>query len=73
MRNIKDKIKKYLLIRHTEAKLKECNERIEKNIPWIQRKSLANTIEAHCRVLLNELINAENDEIINNSSSSIPP
>ena len=57
MRNLKNEIKKYLLIKHTEAKLKECNERIEKTIPWIQRKSMSNTIEAHCKVLLNELIN----------------
>ena len=57
MRNIKNNIKKYLLIKHTEAKLKECSDRIEKTIPWIQRKNIYSTIKSHCRVLLNELIN----------------
>ncbi len=57
MNELKERIKKYLLVKHTEAKLKECSEHISKNIPWIQRKSFSNTIETHCRVLLNSLIN----------------
>ncbi len=57
MGNINDSIKKYLLLKHAETKLKECNAKIEKTIPWIQRKSIYNTIQSHCRVLLNELIN----------------
>ncbi len=51
-----ENIKKYLLLKHTEAKLKKCREEIEKNIPWIQRKSINNTIETHCKVLLNSLL-----------------
>lgn len=57
MNELKERIKKYLLVKHTEAKLKECSEHISKTIPWIQRKSFSNTIQTHCRVLLNSLIN----------------
>ena len=57
MNNVKENIKKYLLLKHTEAKLKECKTEIEKTIPWIQRKGISNTIETHCRVLLNALNN----------------
>ena len=55
MRKLTENVKKYLLIKHTEAKLKECRDEINKNIPWIQRKNIINTIETHCRVLLNSL------------------
>ena len=51
-----ENIKKYLLVKHTEAKLKKCKEEIEKNVPWIQRKNVANTVETHCKVLLNALL-----------------
>ena len=54
---LKENIKKYLLIKHVEAKLNECNSKISKSIPWIQRKSILNTINTHCKVLLNALIN----------------
>lgn len=57
MNSIKENIKKYLLVKHTEAKLNECKAEIEKNVPWIQRKNITNTIETHCRVLLNALMN----------------
>lgn len=52
-----ENIKKYLLVKHTEAKLKKCREEIEKNVPWIQRKNITNTVETHCKVLLNALLN----------------
>lgn len=51
-----ENIKKYLLVKHTEAKLRKCKEEIEKNVPWIQRKNVANTVETHCKVLLNALL-----------------
>ena len=51
-----ENIKKYLLVKHTEAKLKKCREEIEKNVPWIQRKKVTNTLETHCKVLLNALL-----------------
>lgn len=57
MSETKEKLKKYLLVKYTEAKLKECNKGISKSIPWIQKKTLTNTIETHCRVLLNTLLN----------------
>ena len=51
-----ENIKKYLLVKHTEAKLKKCKDEIEKNVPWIQRKNVTNTVETHCKVLLNALL-----------------
>lgn len=55
MSETKERLKRYLLIKYTEAKLKECNNGISKSIPWIQKKTLVNTIETHCKVLLNTL------------------
>ena len=57
MKELKENIKKYLLVKHAEDKLKEYNSHISKSIPWIQRKSLTNNIETHIKVLLNSLIN----------------
>ncbi|MCD7780685.1 MAG: hypothetical protein LUH05_08450 [Candidatus Gastranaerophilales bacterium] len=58
MKTLKENFKKYLLIKYTKSKLVECNNHISKSIPWIQRKSLSNTIETHCKVLLSTLINS---------------
>jgi hypothetical protein len=57
MNELKENIKKYLLVKYAETKMKECSNRLSKSIPWIQRKSLTNTIETHCKVLLNTLVN----------------
>lgn len=57
MNKLKENIKKYLLVKYTESKIKKCNNQLAKSIPWIQRKSLCNTIETHYRVLLNTLLN----------------
>jgi len=57
MNELKENFKKYLLIKYAKARLNESNNHLSKSIPWIQRKSLSNTIETHCRVLLNTLIN----------------
>lgn len=59
MSELKENIKKYLLVKHTQAKLKEYNKKISKNIPWIMRKGLMNNFETHCNVLLNSLLNEE--------------
>ncbi len=59
MKDLKDNIKKYLLVKHTQSRLKEYNKRISKTIPWIWRKGLMNNIETHCNVLLNSLLNSE--------------
>lgn len=58
MREFKENIKKYMLVKYAESKLKECNNRISRTVPWIRRKSLSETIETHCRVLLNTLLNS---------------
>ena len=57
MNSLKERIKRSILIRYTETKLNKSSKHLSKTIPWIQRQSMTNTIEAHCRVLLNELIN----------------
>ena len=57
MNSLKDRIKKSMLIRYTETKMNEQIKHLSKSIPWIQRKSLTNTIETHCRVLLDSLLN----------------
>ncbi len=59
MENLKENIKKYLLIKHTQSRLKEYDKRVSKTIPWIWRKGLMNNIETHCKVLLNSLFNSE--------------
>ena len=59
MSSIKEDIKRYLLIKHAKNKLEECNKQISKNIPWIQRKNFLDTINSHCGVVLNTLINEE--------------
>lgn len=57
MNELKENIKKYLLVKYAETRVSESSRHLSKSIPWIQRKSLTNTIEEHCRVLLNTLIN----------------
>ena len=57
MNELKENIKKYLLVKYAETRVSESTHHLSKSIPWIQRKSLINTIETHCRVLLNTLLN----------------
>ncbi len=57
MNEIKENIKKYILVKYAETRLNECNRHLSKTIPWIQRKGLMNTIDTHCRVLLDTLVN----------------
>ena len=57
MNELKENIKKYLLVKYAESRVNERCAHLSKSIPWIQRKSLINTIDAHFRVLLNTLIN----------------
>lgn len=57
MNQLKECVKKYLLIKYTKSRVKESCSHLSKSLPWIQRKSLTNTIETHCKVLLNSLIN----------------
>ena len=64
MSELKEKLKKYLLVKHTEARLKEVNKHVEKTIPWIWRKGLMNNIQTHCNVLLNSLLNEEEKQTL---------
>ena len=57
MSELRESIKKYLLVKYAESRVNERCAHLSKSIPWIQRKSLINTIDAHCKVLLNTLIN----------------
>ncbi|MBQ3641443.1 hypothetical protein II906_05930 [bacterium] len=56
MSSLKDELKKYLLIKHAQNKLEQCNKQITKNIPWIQRKNFLDTVNSHCYVVLNNLL-----------------
>ncbi len=62
MNEIKESVKKYLIVKYTQSKLKNCTNHISKSIPWIQRKSLLNTINIHCNVLINSLLNNSNSQ-----------
>ena len=57
MNELKNDIKKYLLVKYAKNKLIESKNQISKAIPWIQRKNFLDTIDTHCRVILNSLIN----------------
>ncbi len=57
MENIKNEIKKFILVKYAENNLNKCNTKLAKSLSWIQRKSLINTITMHCKVILNALIN----------------
>ncbi len=59
MKNMKENIKDYLLVKYAQSKLEKTNKHISKKIPWIQRKSLMNTIHTHFSVLLNNLLNQQ--------------
>ncbi len=61
MNLLEENIKKYLLVKHTETKLKQCKQEIEKNIPWIQRKNISEITDTHCRVLLTSLLNEKQE------------
>ncbi len=56
MSSWKDNFKRNLIIKYAETKMNGYCRHLSKSIPWIQRKSMANTIEAHCRVLLHALL-----------------
>ena len=59
MKKFRDCIKDYAIIKYAEAKLKQSTDHMSKNIPWTQRKSLLNTIQSHCAVLLESMINKQ--------------
>lgn len=57
MKDLKRNLKNYLLIKYAEKKLTKKNDQLSKSIPWIKRKHLSNTIQTHCAVLLDSLLN----------------
>ena len=61
MNELKNDIKKYLLVKYAKNRLMESTNQISKAIPWIQRKNFLDTIDTHCRTILNSLIN-ENEQ-----------
>ena len=40
MTELRENIKKYLLVKYADTRLAECTAHLSKSIPWIQRKSL---------------------------------
>ena len=64
MNTLKDSFKRYLLIKYTQSKLIKCKKELSKNLPWIQGKSLFNTINTHLYVLLDTLFNNSNKQCL---------
>ena len=64
MNTLKDSFKRYLLIKYTQSKLIKCKKELSKNLPWIQGKSLFNTINTHMYVLLDTLFNNPNKQCL---------
>lgn len=64
MNTLKDSFKRYLLIKYTQSKLIKCKKELSKNLPWIQGKSLFNTINTHMYVLLDTLFNNSNKQCL---------
>lgn len=61
MQDLKRNLKNYLLIKYAKRKLTQKKNKLSKNIPWIKRKHLLNTIQSHCSVLLDSLMNQNNN------------
>lgn len=57
MQNLERRLKNYFLIKYAQKKLKNKENKLSKEIPWIKRKHLSNTVYDHCNVLLDALIN----------------
>ncbi len=62
MSKLKETFKKYLLVRYAKNRLNSSKYLLSKSIPWIQRKSLMNTIDTHCKVLINTLLQQEGEQ-----------
>ncbi len=56
MQILSDNLKKYLLIKYTQSKLTQSKKMLFKTLPWIQSKSIFNTINKHLNILLNSLL-----------------
>ncbi len=59
MKELKKNLKNYLLAKYAEKKIANINSNITSNIPWIKKKHLSNTINTHCLVLLDSLLEKE--------------
>ena len=53
MHELSDSFKKYLLVKYTQSKLNHSRKALFKTLPWIQSKSIFNTINTHINILLN--------------------
>ena len=56
MHELSDSFKKYLLVKYTQSKLNHSRKNLFKTLPWIQSKSIFNTINTHLNLLLNSLL-----------------
>ncbi len=64
MQELKDSLKRYLLVKYTQSKLTKCQKDLSKNLPWIQSKSLLNNINTHLYILLDTLFNNSNKQCL---------
>lgn len=56
MPELSDSLKRYLLIKYTQSKLNHSKKNLFKTLPWIQSKSIFNTINTHLNILLNSFL-----------------
>ena len=56
MHELSDSFKNYLLIKYTQSKLNHSRKKIYKTLPWIQSKSILNTIHTHLNILLSSFL-----------------
>ena len=59
MKELNDCLKKYLIVNYTKYKLNKCRKNLLKSLPWIQGKSIFNTINTHMSILLNTLFSEQ--------------
>ncbi len=62
MNEITNNFKRYILVQYTQNRLKHYKKELFKTLPWIQSKSLFNTINSHINVLLNALFQSKQEQ-----------
>ncbi len=59
MNELNDSLKKYLIVNYAKYKLNKYRKNLLQSLPWIQSKSIFNTINTHLSILLNTLFNEQ--------------
>ncbi len=62
MNELSNSFKRYLLVNYTKAKLAKYKKELFNTLPWIQSKSLYNTISIHINTLLQTLFTGQYEQ-----------